>query len=1029
MTNKRLHPCVIALAAFLAVTPLAADATVFFSDTFTNGSTVSSLSPSAPTATNAAYQEISSKAWAPNPPTIGTGGLQFGFVSTGAGSGEIQALFATNAIALVETGDNIQLAIVFTNTSGICTVSGQLGIGLYNSAGQNQPLPGGTNNAVSSIIISGGYVRDWVGYMAILGGPANSSRIFTRPAQPTDAGNSQDLVCNGSSSQAYLNAATIGSIYGGITLSAGAGYTEVFSITKVDASTLGITNTIYDGVGTGGTILTNYGGTATGGTKLTESFDGLAIGYRARASGASNTFNITSIEVSGSVTTVSGPPTIDQQPVNVTVATNGSCYFEVKATGFSMTYQWYRNGAVLANSGNISGATSSMLVVDNANVADAFSGANGYYCVITGAGNYSTNSTTNSLTLVAKKNLEWNGTGSTWDFANTFWNDVGNGNNPATFNFGDAVTFNDTGAGNANVTLNDKFLSASKWLISGSTAYAFDGSGYMAGAGQLVFNSSAVAIQMLGTNAHTGGTVISNDNASMLLYFSKFGALGSGPLTLAKPGSLEIVQSGGASTGIAGDVVVNDDFTIQFDGSGAFAGVFLGNLSGSVGKTLTVTPSSANVNSSTNRYRIYGTNTTYNGNLVLNGNTTTMAIYDGTVLASYHGSGSQVYNGVISGPGGFVQRAGATTVLAGANTYSGGTFPTTGTIGFGSDTVGNVTSGPIGTGPLFVVPELPNTTGSGTVLAWGGARTIANPIQYPSGTNNQTLVVDGTNNLTFTGPVTLNGNDSQGSAQNRIFQVNNTGLTTISGVISDGGAGYGFTKSGTGVLALNNTETYTGTTVVNAGTLLVNGQIGSGAVTVTNATIGGSGTVGGAVTVQNRGAVAPGNQAIGTLTLSSSLTLLGGTTNFIEVNKQAATRDRVIATSIAYNGTLYATNLAGTLNAGDSFAIYTGTGSGNFTNISGSPGTGLAWDFNPTSGVLSVVAGMATNPTNITVSVSGSALTLAWPSDHLGWTLESNSVSLTATGSWFAVPNSTTTTNVTINFDASKTNVFYRLKL
>jgi len=73
------------------------------------------------------------------------------------------------------------------------------------------------------------------------------------------------------------------------------------------------------------------------------------------------------------------------------------------------------------------------------------------------------------------------------------------------------------------------------------------------------------------------------------------------------------------------------------------------------------------------------------------------------------------------------------------------------------------------------------------VLAANGARTIANPLQYPSATNNQVLIIGGTNSLTFTGPYALNGQDGTTPATNRTLQVNNTGPTTISGVISDGG--------------------------------------------------------------------------------------------------------------------------------------------------------------------------------------------------------------------------------------------------
>jgi hypothetical protein len=80
--------------------------------------------------------------------------------------------------------------------------------------------------------------------------------------------------------------------------------------------------------------------------------------------------------------------------------------------------------------------------------------------------------------------------------------------------------------------------------------------------------------------------------------------------------------------------------------------------------------------------------------------------------------------------------------------------------------------------------------------------------------------------------------------------------------------------------------------------------------------------------------------------------------------------------------------------------------------------------------VLSVVTStIATNPTNITFSVTGNSLTMSWPSDHLGWALQTNSVGLSA-DAWFDYPASTgsrDTTSVTIPVGGS-TNVFFRLK-
>jgi hypothetical protein len=68
-----------------------------------------------------------------------------------------------------------------------------------------------------------------------------------------------------------------------------------------------------------------------------------------------------------------------------------------------------------------------------------------------------------------------------------------------------------------------------------------------------------------------------------------------------------------------------------------------------------------------------------------------------------------------------------------------------------------------------------------------------------------------------------------------------------------------------------------------------------------------------------------------------------------------------------------------------------------------------------------------TNPTNLTVSVANNQLTFSWPTDHLGWGVQSNSVGLTATGSWFAVPGTSATNQITIPLDHAKQNVFYRM--
>jgi hypothetical protein len=230
------------------------------------------------------------------------------------------------------------------------------------------------------------------------------------------------------------------------------------------------------------------------------------------------------------------------------------------------------------------------------------------------------------------------------------------------------------------------------------------------------------------------------------------------------------------------------------------------------------------------------------------------------------------------------------------------------------------------------------------------------------------LEIGGSDSLTLSGLFTLNGNDglTTNTFTSRNVEVTNTALTTISGVISDGGKAYGLNVAGAGtnisVLALNNTETYTGPTTVTNLTLLVNGQIGNGSVTVaTNATLGGTGTVTGPVTVQNGGSVAAGDQTIGTLTISGALTFQAGSTDVVYVS-QSSGNSKVTTTSAAYSGTLAPVVTSGTLSAGQNFTIFSGSGTGSFT-IAGTPGPGLTWQFTPSTGVLSVVAGGPIVPT------------------------------------------------------------------
>jgi fibronectin type 3 domain-containing protein len=76
-----------------------------------------------------------------------------------------------------------------------------------------------------------------------------------------------------------------------------------------------------------------------------------------------------------------------------------------------------------------------------------------------------------------------------------------------------------------------------------------------------------------------------------------------------------------------------------------------------------------------------------------------------------------------------------------------------------------------------------------------------------------------------------------------------------------------------------------------------------------------------------------------------------------------------------------------------------------------------------------VASTVNTTPTNIVTSLSGDQLTLSWPADHIGWTLQSqtNSLSTGLSSNWYDVAGSTATNQMTFTIDPTQPAVFYRM--
>ena len=458
---------------------------------------------------------------------------------------------------------------------------------------------------------------------------------------------------------------------------------------------------------------------------------------------------------------------------------------------------------------------------------------------------------------------------------------------------------------------------------------------------------------------------------------------------------------------------------------------------------------------------ISGGNLVVNGAGRLNNGDQAMPVVNNATL-TIGSTSAQTISGAISGTGALNKTNTGTLTLTGANTMSGAVTVNNGTLYANTANAANNRAFSYVSG-ITINSSATLRSGPNALFGWDG--TQEKPITVNSGgtlTANGGLSSDvGVGTVTLAGGTlaTLAGGatdygswrfdnagdklavtqDSTASALNVKFangsaiDVAATRTLNFTGTITDasaGGASSLVKNGGAGTLVLAGVNTFTGGAAISNGTVLVNGSIGSGAVTIASgATLGGNGTVNGATTIHSGATMSPGT-SIGKLTVNNSVTLSAGSTTFMEINKAANTNDqlRVIGT-LNYGGALTVTNLSGTLANGDSFQIFNPNSvSGSFaaTNLP-SLGSGLAWNFNPTSGVLSVVATVSTTPTNLTHTVIGGSLTLSWPASHIGWRLETNASGLDVTNAWFTLPGSPLTNQSTLPVDAASTNVFFRL--
>ncbi len=300
----------IATAAFVAA-PRAV-ATVVFSDNFATSS-LNPVSYPAITATSTGYDIASTKSTAGT--AIASNSLKVTMAGTTSGFTEAQARFTTTPVALATVGDSVELTLTFTNTNILAASAGSgtaayLYMGLYNSGGSN-PVSGlqssGLTNTAGSSFATGG-VQLWQGFATRTAFTGGSNQNITRPQQ-SGAGTSsanQELLANNVGGGAYNNPAGVaigGSGASTLSLTSGNQYTLDLTLT-LTATGVQISNKVFNGVGTGGTLLSDRTTTATGATLLTQSFDGLAFGWRHSGTSNPTTMDVSSIVVSSNLAAV-----------------------------------------------------------------------------------------------------------------------------------------------------------------------------------------------------------------------------------------------------------------------------------------------------------------------------------------------------------------------------------------------------------------------------------------------------------------------------------------------------------------------------------------------------------------------------------------------------------------------------------------------------------------------------------------------------------------------------------------------------
>lgn len=422
--------------------------------------------------------------------------------------------------------------------------------------------------------------------------------------------------------------------------------------------------------------------------------------------------------------------------------------------------------------------------------------------------------------------------------------------------------------------------------------------------GSLVLDAGGSAASLVQANGASGGNLtfggtvslagtnqlrISGANSNTITFSNVISATGANSV-VANQGSSGTTTIFNAANTYSGDTFV-DSGTLQFGTAASSAGsannsilrvgqsgvdtptatINLATTTGgvNVGSTIVIRPTAI---ATTQARTLSSSNTsginTFSGAIAMDAAATVTSTNAGGTLAltgatlelktfalALNGSGNTTVSNVINstGAGNALSKSGAGTVrLSGNNTYSGlTTVSGIGTLILSGDNTG-ATGGvtlSAGSGGSSNIPKLhinsATALGTGTLVFAGGLATDTVQIDNSSGssvtlsTNN---ALDIRRDFTFVGSSSLNLGNGGVTTSNasRTFTIAANTLT-LGGVITDAGLVRAITKNGVGTLSFGSSNTYSGTTSVNPGTLIGTANtgtpFGTGANTVANGTL------------------------------------------------------------------------------------------------------------------------------------------------------------------------------------------------